>query len=73
MKQDTISFEQAQKELEAVLAEMSDQAVSLADSVALYAKAADLISVCYQQLDSAQVQVEEIDAKLLALEVEHDL
>ena len=38
----------------------------LAQSVKLYAEAAGLISYCKQTLDAAKLQINEIDASLLA-------
>ena len=38
----------------------------LAQSVKLYAEAASLISYCKQTLDAAKLQIDEIDASLLA-------
>ncbi len=65
MKKGT-TFESASAELEDILAELSDENTPLERSLALYAKAAELIAFCEETLQKAQVTVEEIDARLAA-------
>ena len=62
MKKGT-TFESASAELEAILAELSDEETPLDRSLVLYARAAELIAFCDETLKKAQVAVEEIDAK----------
>lgn len=62
MKKGT-TFESAGAELEAILAELSDEETPLERSLALYARAAELIAFCDETLKKAQVTVEEIDAR----------
>ena len=59
----SMTFEAAGAELEAILAELSEEETSLDRSLVLYAKAAELIAFCEQKLKSAQITIEEIDAK----------
>ena len=62
MKQE-MTFESAGAELDAILAELSDEETPLERSLALYAKAAELIAFCDETLKKAQVTVEEIDTR----------
>lgn len=59
-----MTFESAGAELDAILAELSDEQTPLDRSLALYARAAELIAFCDETLKKAQVTVEEIDARL---------
>ena len=45
---------------------MQAQDTPLADSVKLYAEAADLFQYCNSALDKARLQIEEIDTRLQA-------
>lgn len=58
------SFEEAAAQLDEVLAELSDEDTSLDRALTLYASAAELIAFCNQTLQNAQIQIDEIDAKL---------
>ncbi len=60
------SFEEGMQRLQELLGVLQDETTPLAQSVKLYAEAAQLISYCKQTLDSAKLQVEEIDAELAA-------
>lgn len=62
MKKAPKSFEEALARLRTILTQMQD--TPLAESVKLYAEAADLIQYCNVALDKARLQVEEIDARL---------
>ncbi|WP_294500647.1 exodeoxyribonuclease VII small subunit [uncultured Gemmiger sp.] len=62
MKKAPKSFEEALARLQTILTQMQD--TPLAESVKLYAEAADLIQYCNVALDKARLQVEEIDARL---------
>ncbi len=58
-----MTFESACAELDAVLAELSDEDTTLERSLSLYAGAAELIAFCDETLKKAQVTVEELDAR----------
>lgn len=58
-----MTFEKAGAELEAILAELSDEETSLDKSLTLYAKAAELIAFCNDAIQKAQLTIDEIDAK----------
>lgn len=60
------SFEEGMQRLQELLAVLQDESTPLAQSVKLYAEAAQLISYCKQTLDAATLQIEEIDANLAA-------
>ena len=64
MKKDEKGFENTVIQLEDVLEKMSDEGTPLAESIALYAKAAELIELADKTLQAARLQVEEIDRKL---------
>lgn len=58
------SFEEGMQRLQELLNVLQDDATPLAQSVKVYAEAANLISYCKQTLDNAKLQIEEIDAQL---------
>lgn len=58
------SFEEGMQRLQELLVALQDENTPLDRSVKLYAEAAGLISYCKQTLDTARLQVEEIDAEL---------
>ena len=58
------SFEEGMARLQELLTELQGEDVSLAHSVKLYAEAAKLIEYCSTALDTAKLQIEEIDAGL---------
>lgn len=60
------SFEEGIARLESLLEKMSDDNTPLAETVKLYAEAAALIDYCSTALDTATLQIREIDAKLAA-------
>ena len=60
------SFEEGLPRLQELLTALQDESTPLAQSVKLYAEAAGLISHCKQTLDAAKLQINEIDASLLA-------
>lgn len=59
------SFEEGMQRLQELLSVLQDETTPLAQSVKLYAEAANLISYCKETLDSAKLQIDEIDAELL--------
>lgn len=58
------SYEEGISRLEEILAKMQSEEVSLADSVKLYAEAASLMEYCHTALEKAELQIEEIDARI---------
>lgn len=61
-------FESAINELEATLEKMSDPAISLDESIELYAKAAKLIVDSNSHLKNAKVRIDEIDKSFSKME-----
>lgn len=64
MKRAPKSFEEGLERLQDILARMQQPDTPLAESVKLYAEAADLIQYCNKALDTAKLQMEEIDTQL---------
>ncbi len=60
------SFEDGLARLQTILTKMQDPDTALADSVKLYAEAAELIRYCNDTLNDAKLRIEEIDAALAA-------
>lgn len=59
----SMTFEAASAQLDEILAELSQRETPLDRSLALYAKATELIAFCEKTLQNAQLTIEEIDAK----------
>ncbi len=59
------SYEQKAQRIQTLLEKIQDDATPLAETIRLYAQAADLIADCREMLDNAKLQIEEIDAKLM--------
>ncbi|MEG2931353.1 MAG: exodeoxyribonuclease VII small subunit [Ruthenibacterium sp.] len=59
-----MSYESAAAELDAILEQLASDETTLDDALKLYAKAAELIAFCNETLLKAQMQVDEINAKL---------
>lgn len=59
------SFEEGLTRLETLLAQMQSQETTLAESVKMYAEAAALIDYCHSALDTASLQMEEIERKII--------
>mgnify|MGYP001851285020 FL=1 len=64
MKKAPKTFEEGLSRLQEILSRMQAQDTPLAESVKLYAEAADLIQYCNQTLNTAKLQIDEIDDKL---------
>lgn len=64
MKRAPKSFEEGLERLQGILAKMQEPDTPLTESVKLYAEAADLIQYCNKTLDTAKLQMEEIDTRL---------
>ena len=62
------SFEDGLARLQGILDRLQSEETPLAESVKLYAEAAKLIRYCNDTLNSAKLQMEEIDAALMAQE-----
>ena len=62
------SFEDGLARLQGILDKLQSEETPLAESVKLYAEAAELIPYCNETLNSAKLQMEEIDAALMAQE-----
>ena len=62
------SFEDGLARLQGILDKLQSEETPLAESVKLYAEAAELILYCNETLNSAKLQMEEIDAALMAQE-----
>lgn len=58
------SFEEGMQRLQELLVILQDDATPLAQSVKVYAEAANLIQYCKQTLDDAKLRIEEIDVQL---------
>ncbi len=58
------SFEEGMQRLQELLVLLQDDATPLAQSVKVYAEAANLIQYCKQTLDDAKLRIEEIDVQL---------
>ena len=59
-----VDFEAAQQKLEEILQRLSEDDVSLDESVTLDATASELIAQCSAALKNAELKVQEIDALL---------
>lgn len=64
MKKAPKSFEEGLERLRTVLAAMQEPDTPLAESVKLYAEAAELIRYCNKTLDDSELQIKEIDTRL---------
>lgn len=58
------SYEQAMERLQGLLEKLQDETTPLAESIRLYAEAAQLIAVCHAALENARLEIEQIDLKL---------
>ncbi|MEE9447539.1 MAG: exodeoxyribonuclease VII small subunit [Arenicellales bacterium] len=55
-----LSFETALSELQKVVSRMEDEQQNLDDSIADYEHGMQLVTMCQQQLDAAQLKVEQL-------------
>ena len=62
------TFEEGMTRLEEILARMQSDETTLAESVKLYAEAANLMEYCGRTLDKVSLQIEEIDGRLAAMD-----
>jgi exodeoxyribonuclease VII small subunit len=59
-----LTFEQAQRELERIVAELEAGRASLEDAVALWERGDELYRYCLERLDSAQGTIDELGARI---------
>ena len=57
---DNMSFENAIKELEAIVEKLEGSEISLDDAVSAYERGAKLKNICQKRLDEARLKVEKI-------------
>lgn len=62
------TFEEGMTRLEDILVKMQSEETSLAESVKLYAEAANLVEYCSRTLGKVSLQMDEIDGRLAATE-----
>jgi exodeoxyribonuclease VII small subunit len=62
-----MNFEEAQKELEAVVRQLETGQADLDDAVALWQRGEELYRFCLGRLDSAQGKIENLASKVEAL------
>lgn len=66
------NFEEGMIRLEEILAKMQNNETTLAESVKLYAEAANLVEYCSQTLGKVSLQIDEIDSRLAAADKARD-
>jgi exodeoxyribonuclease VII small subunit len=59
-----LTFEQAQRELERIVAELEAGRASLEDTVALWERGDELYRYCLERLDSAQGTIDELGVRI---------
>ena len=62
---DTVTFEKALEELEALVARMEDGKLPLEESLAAYQRGAELIKLCEAKLSDAQARIAILDGDTL--------
>ena len=60
----TPSFEEAQRELERIVAELEGGRASLEDAIALWEQGDELYRFCLARLDSAEGKIEELGRRV---------
>jgi len=58
-----LTFEDAQKELERIVAQLESGQVGLEDALALWERGEELYRLCLGKLDAAEAKVEELRAR----------
>jgi exodeoxyribonuclease VII small subunit len=61
---ETLTFEQAQRELERIVAELESGRASLEDALALWQRGDELYRYCARKLDSAEGTIEELGRRV---------
>ena len=64
MSKKALTYETAAAELDEILGQLTSDDTTLDLALKLYARAAELIAFCNEVLQKAQLQIEEIDAKM---------
>ena len=59
-----MTFEQAMERLEQISKILSENQLSIDESLELYAEGAKLINFCSEKLQSASIKIEEINSKI---------
>jgi exodeoxyribonuclease VII small subunit len=58
------TFEEAQRELEKIVAQLESGRASLEDALALWERGDELYRFCLQRLDSAEAKIEELGDRI---------
>jgi exodeoxyribonuclease VII small subunit len=61
---DSVPFEEAQRELERIVSELEGGRASLEDAVVLWERGDELYRYCLGKLDSAEGKIEELGARI---------
>ena len=61
---DAVPFEEAQRELERIVAELEGGRASLEDAVVLWERGDELYRYCLGKLDSAEGKIEELGTRI---------
>ena len=61
---DSLSFEDARKELERIVAQLESGQAGLEDAVALWERGAELYRTCVAKLDAAEGKIEELGRRV---------
>ena len=61
---DAVPFEEAQRELERIVAELEGGRASLEDAVVLWERGDELYRYCLGKLESAEGKIEELGARI---------
>lgn len=67
-----ISYEQARDSLHDILQKLQDENTPIEEALKLYAKAADMLSQCNELLRKVELQMEEIDVRIMESETLND-
>ena len=63
--EEKMTFEQANKKLDETVLRLEDKSLSLADSMALYAQACELLSFCVRELDAYKGKITDIHKRII--------
>lgn len=61
---ESLTFEEAQKELERIVSQLEGGRASLEDAVALWERGDELYRYCLERLDSAEGKIEELGDRI---------
>jgi exodeoxyribonuclease VII small subunit len=65
-----MTFEEAQKELEAIVQRLESGEASLDEAISLWERGEELYKLCAGQLDAAQGRIEELQKRVAAAQPE---